>query len=85
MLGSENLKQSGKEQHDQGVGQKAAGQLYDYAAGIGNRVARAVNSAISAVMGDQQGQASAERQHDTGKTLQRGVETEAQQEADARK
>lgn len=67
--------------NEQGKAQEAAGQLNDLGTGISDRVSGAVGGAIAGITGDKEAQAEAQAKHDRGKTLQRGVEADAQKQA----
>ncbi|UQC85223.1 uncharacterized protein CLUP02_10720 [Colletotrichum lupini] len=84
LVGSENLKQQGREQNLQGQEQEAKGQLNDYTFGIGNRVQGTIGGAVAGLTGDKAGQAHYEGLHDTGKTQQRGAEHDIQKQAEAK-
>lgn len=82
-LGLEGLKKEGQQQNEQGKAQEAQGQLNDLGQGISNRVAGTVGGAVAGLTGDREEQRRREAQHDHGKTLQRGVESEVQKQAEA--
>ncbi|CAK1355648.1 hypothetical protein CB0940_00647 [Cercospora beticola] len=82
-LGLEGLKKEGQQQNEEGKAQEAAGQLNDLGSGVANRVAGTVGGAVAGLTGDREEQARRADQHDEGKTLQRGVESELQKQADA--
>ncbi|KAK0635168.1 hypothetical protein B0T17DRAFT_481973 [Bombardia bombarda] len=84
VVGSENLKQSGREQNLAGQEQEARGQVTDYASGVADRVAGTVGGAFAGVTGDRVKQAEYQSQHDTGKTQQRGAEHDIVKQAEAR-
>lgn len=78
LLGSEGLKREGQEQNRAGQGQEAKGQLSDLGSGVRDRVEGKVGGAVAGLKGDA-GEGERERrdaQHDVGKSLQRGVESE---------
>ena len=79
-IGNENLKQAGQQQNAEGKSQEAQGQLSDLGKGVTDRVAGAVGGAVAGVTGDREAAKAAERQHDTGKTLQRGAEADIQKQ-----
>ncbi|KAH8880016.1 hypothetical protein GQ53DRAFT_18602 [Thozetella sp. PMI_491] len=83
LIGSENLKQAGRQQNLEGQEQEARGQINDYTSGVADRVTGAVGGAVSGLTGDQQKQAEYQKQHDSGKTQQRGVEYDLQKRVDA--
>ena len=80
LIGNESLKQQGQQQNAEGKAQEAKGQLNDLGKGVADRVSGAVGGAVAGVTGDREAQKAAERQHDTGKTLQRGAEAEIQKQ-----
>jgi uncharacterized protein YjbJ (UPF0337 family) len=82
-LGLEGLKKEGQQQNEAGKGQEAKGQLNDLSSGIQDRVAGTVGGAVAGLTGNREEQAKREAQHDQGKTLQRGVESDVQKQADA--
>lgn len=83
LLGSEDLKQSGRQQNQQGQEQEARGQLKDFGSGVSDRAAGALGNAVAGVTGDRAKQEEYQRQHDIGKTQQRGAEHDIQKQADA--
>lgn len=83
LVGSENLKQTGRQQNLEGQEQEARGQLKDFGSGVSDRAAGALGSAVAGVTGDRSKQAEYQRQHDVGKTQQRGAEHDIQKQADA--
>jgi uncharacterized protein YjbJ (UPF0337 family) len=80
---TQSLKQSGRQQNLEGQQQEAAGQVSDFASGVGNRVSGAVGGAVADITGDRSAQAEYQQQHDVGKTQQRGAEYDIQKQADA--
>lgn len=84
LVGSQQLKQDGREQNLSGQGQEAKGQLNDYTTGIGNRVQGTVGSAAAGLTGDHDGQAEYERVHAEGKSRQRGAEHDIIKEQEAK-
>ncbi|KAK1971700.1 hypothetical protein LY78DRAFT_665888 [Colletotrichum sublineola] len=84
LIGSENLKQQGREQNLEGQSQEAKGQLNDYTSGIGNRLQGTIGSAVTGLTGDKAGQEHYQDMHDTGKTQQRGAEHDIQKQAEAK-
>ena len=80
---NESIKQAGIEQNKQGKAQEAQGQLNDLGQGLGDRVTGTVGSALSGLTGNTAAQAEYQKQHDQGKTLQRGVEADLQKQVDA--
>jgi len=84
LVGSENLKQAGREQNLEGREQEARGQLNDYASGAADRLAGTVGGAAASLTGDRAKEAEYQKQHDTGKTQQRGAEHDIRKQAEAR-
>lgn len=76
----QNLKRQGQEQNAQGKEQEAAGQLNDFGSGVANRATGAVGGAIAGLTGDREAQIEAQKQHDIGKTQQRGAEADIQKQ-----
>lgn len=85
LIGSEDLKQQGREQNFQGQGQEAKGQLSDLGKGISDRAQGALGSAAAGLTGDRTQQAKYQDLHDEGKTRQRGVEMDLDKQAAAQK
>jgi uncharacterized protein YjbJ (UPF0337 family) len=83
LVGSDSLKQAGIQQNRDGKTQEAQGQLNDLGQGVSDRLTGNVGAAVSGLAGNQNAQAEFQKQHDVGKTLQRGVETDLQKEGDA--
>ena len=83
LIGSQDLKQQGREQNLQGQGQEAKGQLSDLGQGVSDRVQGAVGGAVSSLTGDHTEQARYNAMHDEGKTRQRGVEMDLDKQAAA--
>ncbi|KEF57376.1 uncharacterized protein A1O9_05293 [Exophiala aquamarina CBS 119918] len=83
LLGNENLKHQGREQNLQGQGQEAKGQLSDLSQGISDRVQGSLGGAVAGLTGDRESQAKHAQQHDEGKTRQRGVELDLDEQAKA--
>jgi uncharacterized protein YjbJ (UPF0337 family) len=83
LVGAEGLRQSGIEQNKQGKAQEAQGQLNDLGKGLTDRASGAVGGALAGLTGNAGAQAEYQKQHDTGKTLQRGVEADLQKAVDA--
>jgi uncharacterized protein YjbJ (UPF0337 family) len=81
LIGSESLKQSGREQNAAGQEQEAKGQLNDFGSGIANRAQGTFTGAVAGVTGDRDTQLRAQEQHDVGKTQQRGAEADIQKQA----
>lgn len=84
-MGSEDLKQQGREQNLAGQSQEAKGQLTDLGQGVTDRVQGAVGGAVAGLTGDREAQAKFADQHDEGKTRQRGVELDLDKQAEAQK
>ncbi|KAK4506820.1 hypothetical protein PRZ48_000553 [Zasmidium cellare] len=82
-LGLEELKSEGQKQNEEGKAQEAAGQLNDLGGGIKDRVTGTVGGAVAGITGDREQQAKYQAQHDQGKTLQRGVQSELDKKAQA--
>lgn len=55
-------------------------QLSDLSKGVGDRVTGAVGGMVAGVTGDRAAQEEYQKQHDTGKTLQRGAEADIQKQ-----
>ncbi|KAB2577210.1 hypothetical protein DBV05_g4098 [Lasiodiplodia theobromae] len=85
LVGSESLKQEGARQNQEGKGQEAQGQLSDLGGGIADRVGGTIGGAVAGLTGNEDAKKQYEKQHDQGKTAQRGVEAELQKQADAQK
>lgn len=83
VIGSESLKQSGRQQNLEGQEQEAKGQLSDLASGTADRVTGTVGSAVAGLTGNNVKQEEFQRQHDTGKTQQRGAEHDIKKQAEA--
>ncbi|KAF2759142.1 hypothetical protein EJ05DRAFT_334350 [Pseudovirgaria hyperparasitica] len=83
ITGSEQLKQAGQRQNEEGKVQEAQGQLSDLGQGLKERAGGVLTGAVAGLTGDEQAKAAAQEQHDRGKTLQRGVEADLQKQADA--
>ncbi|KAF2103483.1 hypothetical protein NA57DRAFT_63999 [Rhizodiscina lignyota] len=83
LVGAEGLKREGIEQNKQGKGQEAQGQLSDLGGGVKDRVSGTVGSAVAGLTNNPEAERASREQHDKGKTLQRGVESELQDQADA--
>jgi len=83
LIGSEGLKQAGREQNLQGQQQEARGQINDLGSGARDRATGAVGGAVAGLTGDRQKQMEYQGMHDEGKTMQRGAEHDIQKEAAA--
>jgi len=83
LVGAEGLRQEGIQQNREGKGQEAAGQLNDLGKGLQDRVGGTVGGIVAGVTGNTAAQGEYQKQHDTGKTLQRGVEADLQKQADS--
>ncbi|EPE10211.1 mismatched base pair and cruciform dna recognition [Ophiostoma piceae UAMH 11346] len=83
LVGSESLKQSGREQNLSGQEQEARGQVTDFVSGASDRVKGVVGSGFASLAGNTQAEAEYQKQHDTGKTQQRGAEYDIQKQAEA--
>ncbi|QSZ32858.1 hypothetical protein DSL72_002438 [Monilinia vaccinii-corymbosi] len=77
VLGSEGLKREGREQNAEGRGQQAQGQVRDLGTGVKDRVQGFVGAAVA---GGEEERQRRRDQHDVGKSLQRGVESELTKE-----
>jgi uncharacterized protein YjbJ (UPF0337 family) len=85
LVGAEGLKREGIQQNREGQGQEAQGQLSDLGKGLTDRVGGTIGGAVAGLTGNEAQRAEAQRQHDEGKTRQRGVEVDLQkQDAAAR-
>ncbi|ETS79720.1 hypothetical protein PFICI_09573 [Pestalotiopsis fici W106-1] len=84
LIGSEGLKQAGREQNLDGQQQEAKGQVSDYTKGAGDRITGTVGAAVSGLTGNTAAQKEYQNQHDTGKTSQRGAEHDILKQADAK-
>lgn len=73
----------GSTRNEEGKAQEAAGQLNDLGSGIKDRVSGTVGGAVAGLTGDRAQQEKYQAQHDQGKTLQRGVESELDKQAQA--
>ncbi|KAM0720202.1 hypothetical protein Q7P37_004338 [Cladosporium fusiforme] len=82
-LGLEGMRKAGEQQNADGKGQEAQGQLSDLGKGISDRVGGTVGGAFAGLTGDEAEKKKRELQHDEGKTLQRGVESEVSKKAEA--
>ncbi|KAF2405168.1 hypothetical protein EJ06DRAFT_469293 [Trichodelitschia bisporula] len=80
LVGAEGLKREGIQQNREGKGQEAQGQLSDLGTGITDRASGAIGSAVAGLTGNTEEQKRRQNQHDTGKTLQRGVEADLQKQ-----
>jgi len=83
LVGNESLKQSGRQQNLEGQQQEAKGQLTDFGSGVTDRVTGTVGSAVAGLSGNTGAQSEYQKQHDSGKTLQRGAEHDIQKKAEA--
>ncbi|EOD53049.1 CsbD-like protein [Neofusicoccum parvum] len=83
LIGNETLKKEGARQNQEGKGQEAQGQLNDLGQGISDRVSGTVGGAIAGLTGNEKAKAEYEKQHDHGKTAQRGVEADLDKQANA--
>ncbi len=70
------MKKEGQDQRAQGEAREAAGQLSDLGQGVSDRVRGTVGGAVAGLTGDREAEKKYQAQHDTGKTLQRGVESD---------
>ena len=83
LVGSQGLKQQGRDQNRAGQEQEAKGQLSDLGQGISDRVGGTLGGAYASVTGNKTAEQAYRDQHDEGKTRQRGVELDLQQQAEA--
>lgn len=67
----------------EGQEQEARGQLSDLGSGMADRVTGTVGGAVAGLTGNKAAQAEYEKQHNTGKTQQRGAEADIQKQAEA--
>lgn len=81
LVGAEGLKQEGQRQNAEGKGQEAQGQVSDLGKGISDRVGGTVGGAMAGLTGDDAEKKRRELQHDQGKTLQRGAESDINKQA----
>jgi uncharacterized protein YjbJ (UPF0337 family) len=81
-LGLEGMRKAGEQQNAEGKGQEAQGQVNDLGKGISDRVTGTVGGAFAGLTGDEAEKKRRELQHDQGKTLQRGVESEVTKKAE---
>lgn len=79
----QSLKQQGHQQNLDGQEQEARGQLNDLGSGIADRATGTVGGAIAGLTGNKAAQAEYQKQHDAGKTQQRGAEHDIQKQAEA--
>jgi len=80
LIGAEGLKNEGIQQNKEGKAQEAQGQLSDLGGGVADRAKGALGGAVAGLTGDKTEQERRQLQHDQGKTLQRGVESEIQKQ-----
>ena len=83
LIGSEGLKQQGREQNQTGQELEAKGQVNDLGKGVSDRVSGAVGGAVAGLTGDREAQAKYADRHDEGKSRQRGVEMDLSKQAEA--
>ncbi|KAK0799419.1 hypothetical protein LTR75_009252 [Friedmanniomyces endolithicus] len=81
LIGHEGLKNEGRQQNAEGQAQQAGGQLNDLGSGMMDRAKGSVGGAVAGLTGDNVEKARYQAQHDQGKTLQRGVESELNKKA----
>ena len=77
IVGATGLQKEGRQQHDEGTGKKAEGQLSDLGSGVKDRVTGVVGGAGAALTGDKEKQAEEDQKRADGKAKQRSVEDEA--------
>jgi len=80
LVGAEGLKNEGIKQNQDGKAQEAQGQLNDLGQGVADRAKGALGGAVAGLTGDASEQEKRRLQHDQGKTLQRGVESDLQKQ-----
>ncbi|RDA87170.1 hypothetical protein CP532_4294 [Ophiocordyceps camponoti-leonardi (nom. inval.)] len=83
LVGSESLKETGREQNLEGQKQEAKGQLSDMGSGLANRAQGTVGGAVAGLTGDKKGQEHYEQMRAEGKSQQRGVEHDMQKQVEA--
>jgi len=83
VIGSDSLKQQGREQYDRGVQEEAEGRAQDYVQGVSDRVKGTIGTMTADLVGNPDAKAEYQRQHDDGKAGQRSVEDDLQREADS--
>lgn len=79
----QSLKQQGRQQNLEGQEQEARGQLSDLGSGAADRVTGTIGGAVAGLTGNKAAEAEYKKQHDTGKTQQRGAEADIQKQAEA--
>lgn len=80
LVGAEGLKKEGQQQNAEGQAQEAQGQLSDLGKGVKDRAQGALGGMAAGITGDREEQKKYEAQHDIGKTLQRGAESDIQKQ-----
>ncbi|KAL1875934.1 hypothetical protein VTK73DRAFT_9718 [Phialemonium thermophilum] len=83
LVGSESLKETGRQQNREGQEQEARGQVNDFASGVADRTKGTLGNAAAGLTGDRAKQEEYQRRHDEGKTKQRGAEHDIQKQAEA--
>ncbi|KAI5860190.1 hypothetical protein GGS23DRAFT_599570 [Durotheca rogersii] len=83
LTGSESLKAAGRQQNREGQQKEAKGQVNDYVGGISDRITGTIGGAVASITGNQAAQADYQKQHDAGKTSQRGAEADIVKKADS--
>ncbi|KAI9835043.1 MAG: hypothetical protein M1819_002595 [Sarea resinae] len=81
LVGAQGLKQEGIDQNREGKGQEAQGQLSDLGSGYVDRAKGAFGGAVAGLTGDETEQERRQKQHDIGKTQQRGAEADIEKSA----
>lgn len=81
LVGSQAMKDEGRKQNEEGKAQEAQGQLSDLGQGVADRVQGSLGGAVAGLTGNRVDQEKYAAQHDQGKTLQRGVESDLQKQA----
>ncbi|KIH88568.1 mismatched base pair and cruciform DNA recognition protein [Sporothrix brasiliensis 5110] len=83
LVGSESLKSAGREQNRSGQEQEARGQVNDFVSGAADRVKGTIGGGVANLTGNTGAEAEYQRQHDVGKTQQRGAEVDIQKQSEA--
>ncbi|KAK1783442.1 hypothetical protein QBC45DRAFT_399319 [Copromyces sp. CBS 386.78] len=84
-IGSEELKQAGRQENREGQEQEARGQVKDLGEGAKDRFTGQLGGAAAALVGDREKQREYQAQHDVGKAQQRGAEHDINKEAEAQR
>ncbi|KAK8125513.1 uncharacterized protein PG998_001272 [Apiospora kogelbergensis] len=83
LTGSESLKQQGRDLNKEGQGQEAKGILSQGYEGVKDRVGGTIGQGINSMLGNEGAAAEYQKQHDAGKTNQRGFEANIDKKAEA--